>query len=170
MPELTQKLYDELLKIARRLMKSERSNHTLQPTALVNEAYVRLAHLLDQYQSPDHLRAMLATAMRQVLVDHGRAKRATKRGAGLVLVDVNQADPGDGEAGQAISVVELNDAISELARIDELQARIAEMRLFAGMELQEIATVLGVSLRSAERLWGQAKLWLARLWDKRKGG
>jgi RNA polymerase sigma factor (TIGR02999 family) len=161
-------VYEELREIARRHLKGERPGHTLQSAALVHEAYLRL---VDQRPFDTHDRAhFLAVAsrlMRQVLVDHARHRGAAKRGADQrVELDASLVLP---QAPQ-VEMVALDDALTALARLDEQQARIVEMRFFGGLAIEEIADVLGSSRSTVKREWNVAKAWLAREMERGKDG
>ncbi len=152
----------ELTRVARALMSSERAEHTLQATALVNEAWLRLfkpgaAH---QWSDRAHFLRTAATAMRHVLVDHARARGRDKRGGGEpAALDAALEEL---EAGGQTDVVALHDALERFAQIDALGARIVELRFFAGLTIDETARVLDVSTPTVERGWRAARLWLAR--------
>lgn len=155
------RLYDELRSLAEALMARERSGHTLTPTALVHEAFLRL---VDQsrieWLDRSHFFGFAARVMRQVLVDHARRRRAQKRGGEQERVSLTFAEsitPVD-----APDVLALDMALDALAREDERSARVAEMRLFAGLTVAEVAAVLGVSERTAQADWSFARRWLAR--------
>lgn len=152
----------ELARVARSLMSGERAEHTLQATALVNEAWLRLFKPEGGFQWNDraHFLRTAAAAMRHVLVDHARARGRDKRGGG-------RAAPLDAaldelEAGGQTDVVALHDALERFAQIDAQGARIVELRFFAGLSIEETARVLGVSTPTVERGWRAARLWLAR--------
>jgi RNA polymerase sigma factor (TIGR02999 family) len=152
-------VYDELRDLARNYLRSERKGHTLQPTALVHEAYLRL---VDQtrvdWKGRTHFYAVAAAVMRRLLTDHARMRGRGKRGRGwrrVVLDELTAA----GEQGMVDSVA-LNDAINTLASLDEQQARIVELRFFGGLTVEEVAHVLGVSKRKVEGDWTHAKAWL----------
>jgi len=152
-------VYDELRELARKYLRSERTGHTLQPTALVHEAYLRL---VDQsrvdWQGRTHFYAVSASAMRRILIDNARARRAAKRGGQWqrVVLDDVVAPP----ALADVDAVELNDAMEKLAVVDPQQARIVELRFFCGMTVEEVAHILGVSKRKIEGDWTHAKAWL----------
>jgi RNA polymerase sigma factor (TIGR02999 family) len=154
-------LYPELRRLAGALMRRERPGHTLQPTALVGEAFVRL---VDDHgttwQDRAHFLGVAAHVMRQVLVDYARRRRAEKRGGGTPPVTFEE-HLGHG-AGETASVVDLHLALDKLARLDPRGARCAELRLFGGLNAVESAEVLGVSERTARADWTAARLWLAR--------
>ena len=150
---------EQLKEQARRYLDRERSNHTLQATALVNEAYLRL---VDQskvrWQNRTHFFAVCAQIMRRILVDHARNRRAQKRGGTakkLVFDDLSGL-----LSEKQVDLVALDDALHELAKIDERQARIVELRFFGGLGIEEAAEVVGVSRATAKREWAMARAWL----------
>jgi RNA polymerase sigma factor (TIGR02999 family) len=154
-------VHEELRTLARRQMARERPGHTLQPTALVNEAYLRLVNLKQmQWQDRAHFFAMGARLMRRILVDFARSRGYQKRGGGATQVtfteslEVAQAQPTD--------VVALNDALEALAHVDERKSRVVEMRFFGGLSVEETAEVLNVSRETVKRDWTFAKTWLRR--------
>ena len=154
-------VYDELRQVAARLMRREREGHTLQPTALVNEAYLRL---VDQnrigWRDRAHFFATAAIVMRRILVDHARARDASKRGG--VWRRVTLTDQiAVGESG-LLDTIALDQALSKLSEMDGRMARVVEMRFFAGMKMEEIAHVLGVSRRTVAEDWNMAKRWLRK--------
>ena len=153
-------VYDELHRLAHHYMRTERAGHTLQTTALVNEAYLRLVDV-DRMQWRDraHFFAMAATMMRRILVDHARAHARDKRGGGVVMTSLDEdvAAPSRG-----IDVIALDDALERLGRIDGQQARLVELRYFAGLTIEEAAEALGISAGTLKREWAIAKAWLYR--------
>lgn len=153
-------LYDELHRLAHHYMRGERAGHTLQTTAIVNEAYLRLA-AVDRMQFHDraHFFAMAATAMRRVLVDHARAHARDKRGGGIALTSLD-ADIASPEPD--VDVLALNDALDRLAVIDPQQARIVELRYFVGFTVEQVAAAIGLSAGTVKREWAIAKAWLYR--------
>ncbi len=154
-------VYPELRKIAQRCLNNERSGHTLQATALVNEAYLRLIDIRKmQWQDRAHFFAVGARLMRRILVDYARSKGYAKRGGDAHRVDFNEALIVSEQADPAI--VRLDDALTQLATFDARKAQIVEMRYFAGLNADEIAAVLGVSVQTVNRDWSLAKSWLAR--------
>jgi RNA polymerase sigma factor (TIGR02999 family) len=158
---LFEHLYDDLRQVARRLMRAERSDHTLRPTALVHETYIRLAGGKDlAFESRAHFFGVAARAMRQILVDHARERAAQKRGGGLERVTLEEAL----EAGSAptYDILDLDAALGRLMRLDERAARVAEMRAFAGMTVDEIAQALAIAPRTVDDDWAVARLWLSR--------
>ena len=154
-------VHGELRKIAGHLMSQERSGHTLQPTALVNEAFIRLINVHEvQWQNRAHFMAMAARLMRRVLVEAARARRAAKRGngdraAGIETIEIPDVAPG-------ADVDALNDALDALAAIDARKGQVVEMRFFGGLSVEETAEVLGVSTDTVTRDWKFAKVWLLR--------
>jgi RNA polymerase sigma factor (TIGR02999 family) len=153
-------LYDELHAIAARLMGAERAGHTLQPTALVHEAFLRLiGH--DGVPASDrvHFLRLAARAMRNVLVDSARTRNAGKRGRGQQRVTLDEGIAADGDAERVIVV---DDALARLAEIDPQLADVVELRFFGGLTAEEAGAALGVSLRTVERGWRTARAWLAR--------
>jgi RNA polymerase sigma factor (TIGR02999 family) len=154
-------VYDQLRRLAARQLRRERRGHTLQPTALVHEAYVRLAgQRAAEWPDRAHFFAMAARVMRHVLVDHARRNRAAKRGGSACRVSLDEASP----AGRPLEleVVALDEALEELAALDPDQARIVELRFFAGMTVEEVAAALGVSAATVQRDWRTARAWLYR--------
>lgn len=154
-------VYDELKRQARYLMSAERSNHTLQPTALVHEAFMRLSEQTGiTWQNRGHFYGITSRLMRQILVDHARRYATEKRGHQQVHFSIDDVEiPLEERAG---SIVALDEALRQLERFDEMQARIVEMRFFGGMNNQEIAASLGISERTVGREWQAARLWLYR--------
>lgn len=159
--ELLPRVYSELRRIAARQLRAERVGHTLQPTALVHEVYLRL---IDQRQvdwrDRAHFFGVAAEVMRRILVDHARRHRAGKRGGGLPGVPLDQAQ--DAIAPDAIPVLALDHALDRLAELDQDLARIVELRAFGGLTIEEAACVLKVSPTTAKREWRTAKAWLTR--------
>jgi RNA polymerase sigma factor (TIGR02999 family) len=155
-------VHEELRRLARRQMAGERPGHTLQPTALVNEAYLRLVNLNQmQWQNRAHFFAMGARLMRRILVDFARSRGYQKRGGGAKQVSFTQALEVAAE-GQATDVVALNDALEALAEVDERKSRVVELRFFGGLSVEETAEVLNVSRETIRRDWKFAKMWLLR--------
>lgn len=153
-------IYDELKRIARGLMLQERGNHTLQTTALVHEAYLRMI-TQNSAESGDRLYffSLAATMMRRVLVNHARDHAAQKRGDGAELLSLSAAQD---VAATNFDVIRMHDALDALAALDERQARVVELKFFAGLELAEIAELLEISLATVKRDWSMARLWLSR--------
>jgi RNA polymerase sigma-70 factor (ECF subfamily) len=153
-------IYSELHSLAHWHLRGERSDHTLQTTALVHEAYIRLAQQGPfQTQDRQHLIAITARLMRQILVDYARAHRADKRGAEL-KVELNDAI--DLSQRRDFDVIALDDALTALSSLDTQQSLIVELRFFGGMTVEETAAVLGISTATANRDWSMAKAWLTR--------
>ncbi len=152
-------VYSELRRIAAIHLRREAPNHSFQPTALVHEAYLRLTRIQQiDWQSRSHFFAVSATLMRRILVDHARANLAGKRGEGWDPVSLNDAIfPAPNRAPEILA---LDLALLELAKLDERQSKIVEMRFFAGMSEEEAANVLGISTRTVKRDWRIAKAWL----------
>jgi RNA polymerase sigma-70 factor (ECF subfamily) len=161
MDELLPLVYEELLQIADRYLVKERNDHTLQATALVHEAYLRL---IDQHsrdwQNRGHFLALAATAMRRILVNHAHAHNAAKRGGRQGRVTLHEV-AAEMEA-RAFDLVALDEALQRLAQRDEQSAKIVERRFFAGLTEAEIAQLLGVSTRTVERGWRLARAWLKK--------
>jgi len=159
--QLVEAVYAELHRIARRCMAGERAGHTLQPTALVNEAYMRLVGTQDvQWQNRQHFLSMAARQMRRVLVDIARAKRFQKRGGDAVHITFDHDLPAVPEPGR--DLVALDEALEVLAKVDERKAQVVEMRFFGGLSVEESAQVLDVSVDTVMRDWKMAKAWLLR--------
>jgi RNA polymerase sigma-70 factor, ECF subfamily len=152
-------VHGELKRLARRHLAGERPNHTIQPTALVNEAYVRLAKERGmKWQDRSHFLAVAAQLMRFILVDHARNRRYLKRGGDrqIVPLDMDVADM------RAESVLRIDQAISDLAKVDQRKARVVELRVFAGLSVDESARLLAVSAETIGRDWRFARAWLRR--------
>lgn len=162
--ELFPLLYDELRGLARRILAQERPGHTLQPTALLHEAYLRLVGM-DASDVADrvHFVRLAARSMRQVLVDHARRRGAEKRGARRARVTLAGL-VADG-AGGGVDVLDLDDALAKLAALDERKARVVELRFFAGLSTEEAASLLGIAPKTAEADWYVARAWLRRALD-----
>jgi RNA polymerase sigma-70 factor, ECF subfamily len=155
-------LYRELRRLAEGAMRAERANHTLQPTALVHEAFLRLAGNQGRFESRAHFLGVAASAMRRVLVDHARGRNAQKRGSGATLVTVSDLDDLPQPTGQDIDLIALDDALSRLIALDARQAQIVELRFFGGLSVEETAAVVGVSERTVKREWQVSRAWLRR--------
>jgi RNA polymerase sigma-70 factor, ECF subfamily len=154
-------VYDELRRLARRYMRHERPDHTLQGTALVHEAYLRL---IDQreitWQNRAHFFGVAAQVMRRILVDHARAKLAHKRGGAQQKISLDVAVAFTPE--QSEQLLALNEALKRLSHLDPRQDRIVELKFFGGLTDEEVAVVLGISTRTVKRDWSVAKAWLFR--------
>lgn len=158
-------LYDELRRLARLQMRRERGNHTLQPTALVHEAYARLMHSPENgavWQSRAHFLAAASQAMRHILVDYARARHADKRGACQRQVTLDDSIAGNIEptGGRSLDVLVLNEALDELEKLDRRQCRVVELHFFGGLTFEEIADLLGIAVRTVKRDWSMARCWL----------
>jgi RNA polymerase sigma factor (TIGR02999 family) len=154
-------VYDELRRQAKRSLRQERSDHTLQPTALVHEAYMRLAGGSSlAVENRVHFFGIASRIMRQILVDHARQRNAEKRGGAAQRLSLENIDILPEQS--AGDLLELNDALTLLERIDERKCKVVEMRFFGGLSENEIADVLGVSEKTVRRDWKFAKLWLFR--------
>ncbi|MHC4959440.1 MAG: sigma-70 family RNA polymerase sigma factor [Planctomycetota bacterium] len=158
--EVVPLLYDELLAIARQQLRGEQRGHTLQTTALVHEAWMRLTDADISATDRAHFLAIAARSMRRVLVDHARRKKSAKRGGGAARLDLDDSPVLAPEPG--LDLVELNDALDALAEVDERKARIVELHFFGGLEQQDIATVTDVSLATVERDLRMARAWLRK--------
>ena len=155
------RVYDELRQLASSYLRREREGHTLQPTALVHEAYLRLCeqHAVDWSNRAQFL-AIAAKMMRRILVNHAEARRTAKRGGGATRVDLDAAI--EAFDRHATSAIEINRALKDLEQLDARQAQIAELRFFGGLTVDETAGVLGISPATVKREWNVAKLWLER--------
>jgi RNA polymerase sigma factor (TIGR02999 family) len=152
-------IYDELRRIARRHLRHERRDHTLQSAALVNEAYLRLVgRKPPEWQNRAHFFGVAAQMMRHILVDHARNRCAVKRGAGAPRLSL---DPGIALPQKPeVDLVALDGALNKLAALDPQQSRLIELRFFGGLSIEETAVVMGISARTVERAWAAARAWL----------
>ncbi|HZO57676.1 MAG TPA: sigma-70 family RNA polymerase sigma factor [Bryobacteraceae bacterium] len=159
--QLTPVVYDELRRLAASYMRRERQDHTLQSTALVNEAYLKL---VDQknvvWQNRAHFFGIAAQMIRRILVDHARAHKAEKRGGGAGVLSLDEAI-GVPER-RDVEILSLNDALTRLTELDPQQGRIVELRFFTGLSIEETAEVVGVSPATVKREWASARAWLFR--------
>ena len=159
--ELTPLVYEELRRLAHHYMSRERPGHTLQTTALVNEAYLRLVdQKVTQWQNRAHFFGIAAQLMRRILVDHARSHAYAKRGGGAHKVPLDDAAVLSPERGA--EVIDLDDALKSLAEIDARKCRVVELRYFGGLTVEETAEVLNVSPITVKRDWSVAKAWLLR--------
>lgn len=154
-------VYEELRRLARHYLRQERSDHTLQSTALVHEAYVRLA----SQASPDwrgraHFYGVAARVMRQILVDHARTERAAKRGGDSLKVTLNEDLVG--AVRQDLDILGLDEALTRLAELSPQQSQIVELRFFSGLSIEDTSEVLGISPATVKRGWTAARAWLFR--------
>jgi RNA polymerase sigma factor (TIGR02999 family) len=155
-------VYGELRRLAAAYLRRERSNHTLQSTALVHEAFMRLVNQQDvQWKNRAHFFAIAAQMIRRILVDYARSQHAEKRGSGAVKLALDEAMAVP-QAGADIDLLGLNDALDRLAEMDERQGRIVELRFFAGLSIEETAEVMNLSPASIKREWQTARAWLFR--------
>ncbi len=158
-------VYAELHRRANQYMRQERADHTLQPTALVHEVYLKLVQQREPtFRNRAHFYAISAQLMRRILTDHARARLATKRGSGNLEQGQDEAQP-DAEPlqlrdDQPVRLLAINDALHDLALLDSRQEKVVEMRFFGGLTAEETAEVLGVSTRTVEREWSMARAWL----------
>src|SRR5438067_3656351 len=157
--KLTPLVYEELRRLAHRQMGGERPDHTLQTTALVNEAYLRLADQTNpRWQNRAHFFAVAARAMRQILVSYARSQRAEKRGGGALKIELDEAALVSPEESKQI--VDLHEALETLATLDARKAQVVELKYFGGLNYDEMAEVLKISRVTVRRDWEFAKLWL----------
>jgi RNA polymerase sigma factor (TIGR02999 family) len=163
--DLLPRVYDELRALADSYMRRERAGHTLQPTALVHEAFLRMLRLPPgSVQNRVHFFALAAQAMRRILADHARRHRAAKRGGSAVRVPLELVEGGApaSAAGEDVAADDLDAALEDLAKLDPRQARVVELRFFGGLSIEETAEVLAVSTATVKRDWLVARAWLHR--------
>jgi RNA polymerase sigma factor (TIGR02999 family) len=157
--QLTPLVYDELRRLAHHYMEGQRLNHTLQTTALVNEAYLRLADQTNpRWQNRAHFFAVAARAMRQILVSYARSQQSQKRGGGALKVELDEValiSPGESK-----EIVDLHEALERLATLDSRKAQVVELKYFGGLNYEEMAEVLKISHVTVRRDWEFAKVWL----------
>jgi RNA polymerase sigma factor (TIGR02999 family) len=167
--EVVALIYDELRRVASRLMRSERPSHTLSPTAVVHEAVIRLLGdaVFDKAADRNYLFASAARAMREVLIDHARRRAADRRGGGMRRVPLDLVV--DYFEGEGLNVVAVHEALDRLAELNERQAQVMTLRYFGGMTVPEVAAALGVSLVTVERDWRLARAWLIGQLDEEDG-
>jgi RNA polymerase sigma-70 factor (ECF subfamily) len=165
--QLTPMVYDELRRMARRYMRQQPAGHTLQTTALIHEAYLRLVGQREkQWENRAHFFAVAAQAMRHILVDYARARKMAKRGGSAHQVSLDEALIIGAVGGD--DLVALNDALNELAKLDRRQSQVVELRFFGGLTEEEIGEVLKVSSRTVRSDWRLARSWLLRELDREK--
>ncbi len=159
--ELMPLVYREMRDLAARSLRRERPHHTLQCTALVHEAYMRLVHYdrID-WRSRAHFLGVAATLIRQILVDHARSRLSAKRGGGNLFLQLEESVAET--PSREVNLVALDDALMDLARLDPQQARVVELRFFGGLSIEETAEVLAISDSTVKREWAVAKSWLFR--------
>lgn len=152
-------IYDELRRVAASYLRRERIGHTLQPTALVNEAYMKMVDITQvSWQNKAHFIGVAANQMRRILIDHARKHNAEKRGGEFLIMTLNEEiDKAD---EQSTELIELDEALNELAKMDPVKAQIVELRYFGGLTMDEAAEVLGVSTITVKRHWKMTKAWL----------
>jgi RNA polymerase sigma factor (TIGR02999 family) len=167
--ELTSLLYRELRSLAQRHLRRERSNHTIQRTALVHEAFVRLINQQSvDWRSRGHFFALASTLMRRILVDHARARLSSKRGGGVPVESLEELEDGtepadeSGETDSDEDITAIDSALTRLASIDDRQVQIVQMRYFGGMTIEETAQALDISEATVKREWTLARAWLKR--------
>jgi RNA polymerase sigma-70 factor, ECF subfamily len=156
--ELIPLVYDTLRRIARHHLRGERAGHTLETTALINEAYLKLVEQTVSWQSRAHFFGIAARLMRQLLVDYARARHRLKRGGDLQQVSLTAAAQIAQE--QAVDLLSLDEALETLAEVDPQSSRIVELRFFGGLTIEETAQVMGISTPTVERGWRAARAWL----------
>jgi RNA polymerase sigma factor (TIGR02999 family) len=165
-------VYDDVRQLARRQMAGERANHTLQGTALVNEAFIRLAgQRAVQWQNREQFLSLASQVMRRVLVDYARQRNAQRRGDGArpvslhdthAALEVENVQAADAFNDERVDVLAIDSALTRLEKIDAPQARIVELRYFGGLTLEETASVTSISVASVKREWSMARAWLRR--------
>jgi RNA polymerase sigma factor (TIGR02999 family) len=162
-------VYGELRRLAASYLRRERDDHTLQPTALVHEAFLRLVDQKDvQWQNRGHFFAITAQLMRRILVDHARTHLAEKRGSGVPRIPLTEAIIMSRE--RPAELLALDDGLKRLASLDPQQGRVVELRIFAGLTVEETAEVLGISPATVKRDWSMAKAWLSKEVQELDGG
>jgi len=159
--QLVPLLYQELRRMAGAYLRHERPNHTLQPTALINEAYLKLANAENaSFQDRCHFFAVASKAMRQILVNHAKSRLSGKRGRGLANVSLDDVQPAVHQ--EAAEIVALHEALEALHNVDPRKSMVVEMRYFGGLGIEEIAEAMGVSVATVNRDWRLARSWLIR--------
>ncbi len=165
-------LYTELRRLAGRYLGRERANHTLQATALVNEAYLRMVDQPEaKWQDRAHFIGVAARLMRQILVDHARAHHAAKRGGEQPKLPLDEGEAGDqavaGFNDDLAGIIDLEEALDRLEKLDARQARLVELRFYGGLGNEEIAEAMGISVATVKREWSLARAWLKREMTRR---
>lgn len=154
-------VYDELRRVAKRNLAGQRSNHTLQATALVHEAYLRLVNRKQaQWQGRAHFFALAAQAMRQILVDHARSHNAAKRGGGAITLTLDEESSPRSKGTINVDLIDLDAALKKLATLDARQSQIVELRFFGGLSIEETAQAVNISVATGKREWATARVWL----------
>jgi len=165
---LMEAVYEELRRLAGAYLAHQNASHTLQPTALVHEAFIKLIdHDHAKWNGRAHFFAVAAKAMRHILVDHARARKADKRGGDWSRVTLDAALMNVNNKG--VDTLIVNEALEELAKLDERQSRVVELRFFGGLAVEEVAEVLGVSKSTVEAEWRMARAWLSRRLGEEEG-
>lgn len=155
-------VYDELRQLARSYLRRERSDHTLQATGLVHEAYLRLVdQTVTSWQNRAHFLGVAAQVMRRILVDHARRHRAEKRGGDWEKLQFDDAEVAP-DGTRNVNLIALDDALKDLAKVDARQSRVVELRFFGGLTTEEVGEVLEISPRTVKREWRMARAWLQR--------
>ena len=165
-------VYDELRRIARKCLASQGRDHTLQPTALVHEAYLRLARRdAGNYRDRVHFFALAAQIMRQVLIDHARKSASAKRGANPITLSLDEAldRPQESPKKTDLDLIALDTAMNQLAELDPRQCKIVELRFFGGLSIEEAAEIVDISPATAKREWATARVWLHRTMSDSSG-
>jgi len=158
-------VYDEMRRLAHRYLRRERPGHTLQSTALVHEAFVRLTgNAPPQWEDRAHFFGIAAHLMRQILVEYARSRNADKRGGAMIKLAIDSVD--EPSAKPDLDIVALDDALNDLARIDPQQSRVVELRFFSGLSIEDTAEVMGISESTVKRDWNTARVWLYRELDR----
>ena len=166
LPELFEGIYVRLKELSSMFMRHQPVGHTLQPTAIVHEAFVKLAERdVEEFEGEEHFFATAATVLRSVLVDHARRRRSKKRGGGRRNADVASFEPADAGADVA-GVLEFEDALATLAKIDPRSAKVAELRVFGGLSMEHVARLNGTSVPTAERDWRFARAVLEKQYGR----
>jgi RNA polymerase sigma-70 factor, ECF subfamily len=165
LPELFESIYGRLKELSSMCMRAQPAGHTLQPTAVVHEAFVKLAERdREEFRNEEHFLATAATVLRSVLVDHARRRRSKKRGGVAWKASVDEFQPVDPSV-EVGGVLALEDALQQLAKNDARAAKVAELRIFGGLPMDQVARLLDLGLATAERDWRLARAWLEREYD-----
>ncbi|HZU45397.1 MAG TPA: ECF-type sigma factor [Terriglobales bacterium] len=156
-------VYQQLRQLARHQLRQQRPNHTLQPTALVHEAFLKLNQEKSLVvENRTHFLGIAAQLMRWILVDYERNRRAAKRGAGVTRLSLTQEVAAPRAPGEDVDLLALDEALGKLAKLDRQQSRIVELRYFAGLSIEDTSQFLGISPATVKRSWASARLWLLR--------